>query len=188
MAEPSRPLLLPRNRKIRHLRGIFLRNLTFDRPLRKTADDSAVKHSPAKVESLREASQLHHSASSENLRPGAARRSSTNLGSATPLTRQRHLEASIDKRVAHVFFSLHVQAEHEPVYISETGQRATVRTPHCCAAPHAPRRELTSPSPPELRLPLLRAVPSRRPDRPPVLRTHRQDLGPEVRNMVAPPR
>lgn len=128
MAEAPRPVLLPQNRKIRHLQGIFLRNLTFDRPQGQTTDDSAVKHSPSKAESLRETAQLHHSASSETLRPGAARRRSTNLGNATPFARQRHLEASIDKRVADVFFSLHVEGEgeDEPVYISETGERATV--------------------------------------------------------------
>lgn len=127
MAESSRPVLLPQNRKIRHLQGIFLRNLTFDRRQGKTIDDSAVKHSPGKVEALRETAQLHHSASSENLRPGSARRRSTNLGNATPTTRQKHLEASIDKRVADVFFSLHVDGEEEPVYISETGERSAVR-------------------------------------------------------------
>ncbi|KAF3764108.1 hypothetical protein M406DRAFT_42333 [Cryphonectria parasitica EP155] len=126
MAESSRPVLLPQNRKIRHLQGIFVRNLTFDRPQGRTTDDSAVKHSPGKIESLRETSQLQHSASSENLRPGTARRRSTNLGNATPFTRQRHLEASIDKRVANAFFSLHVQGEEEdPVYISETAERST---------------------------------------------------------------
>lgn len=132
MAETSRPVLLAQNRKIRHLQGIFLRNLTFDRPHGRTADDSAVKHSPGKVELLRETAQLqlHHSASSEQLsrRPGTARRRSTNLGNATPFVRQRHLEASIEKRVADVFFSLHVEGEEGPVYISEVGERGTVRT------------------------------------------------------------
>ncbi|CAN8101697.1 unnamed protein product [Discula destructiva] len=137
MAESTfRPILLPQNRKIRHLQGIFLRNLTYQRPRGKTADDSAVKHSPEKAETLRESiqQQLHHCASSENLastststlnlRPGGARRRSTNLGNATPLTRQKHLEASIEKRVADVFFSLHVEGEDDPVYISEIGERS----------------------------------------------------------------
>lgn len=131
MADSSRPVLLAQNRKMRHLQGIFVRNLTFDRPHGKTIDDSAVRHSPGKVEALRETVQLHHSASSEDilLRPGAARRRSTNLGNATPFTRQKHLEASIDKRVADVFFSLHVEGEEDPVYVSEVGERATVSTP-----------------------------------------------------------
>lgn len=128
MAEPSRPVLVPQNRKIRHLRGIFLRNLSFDRPRGQTADDSAVKHSSGKLESLRQNAQLHHSASSEILRPRTARRRSTNLGNATPFTRQKHLEASIDKRVADAFFTIHVAGQEDPVYISEIAQRATVRT------------------------------------------------------------
>lgn len=128
MADSSRPFLLPQNRKIRHLQGIFLRNLSFDRIQGKATDDSAVKHSPAKAESLRQNAQLHHSASSENLlRPGTGRRRSTNLGNATPFVRQRHLEASIDRRVAEVFFSLHVKGEEEPIYVSEKGDRAVVR-------------------------------------------------------------
>lgn len=128
MAESSRPVLLAQNRKIRHLQGIFLRNLSFNRPQGQTTDDSAVKHSPGKAESLRENAQLHHSASSENLRPATARRRSTNLGNATPFTRQKHLEASIDKRVADAFFTLHVLGEDEPIYISEMAERSTVRT------------------------------------------------------------
>lgn len=130
MADSSRPVLLAQNRKMRHLQGIFLRNLTFDRPRGQTTDDSAVRHSPGKVEALRETAQLHHSASSEDLllRPGTARRRSTNLGNATPFTRQKHLEASIDKRVADVFFSLHVDGEEDPVYVSEMAERSTVRT------------------------------------------------------------
>lgn len=128
MAESSRPVLLPQNRKIRHLQGIFLRNLSFDRPKGQTADDSAVKHSSSKLESLRKNAQLHHSASSETLRPRTARRRSTNLGNATPFARQKHLEASLEKRVADAFFTLHVPGEDEPIYISEIAQRATVRT------------------------------------------------------------
>ncbi|PSR79987.1 hypothetical protein BD289DRAFT_455578 [Coniella lustricola] len=130
MAESSRPLLLAQNRKVRHLRAIFLRNLTFDRIQGRSADDSEVKHSPGKAEALRESSKLQHSASTENLyslRPASTRRRSTNLGSATPLTRQKHIEASIDKRVANVFFSLHLPGDDggDPLYISEVGERAT---------------------------------------------------------------
>lgn len=136
MTEPSRPFLLAQNRKLRHLQGVFLRNLSFDRVVHgsKATDDSAVKHSPGKVESLRQNAQLHHSASSEDLlaaaatRPAAGgRRRSTNLSSAMPFVRQRHAEASIERRVADVFFSLHVGGEDEPVYVSEKGERAVVR-------------------------------------------------------------
>ncbi|POS73028.1 UV radiation resistance-associated protein [Diaporthe helianthi] len=130
MAETTRPLLLPQNRRLRHLRGVCLRNLSFDRPRGRTADDSAVKHSPDKAASLREQAAgllLHHSASTESLRPSAGRRRSTNLGSASPVTRQRRLELMIEGRVADSFFSLHAgdeQEEEEPLYISELVERS----------------------------------------------------------------
>lgn len=127
MAETTRPLLLPQNRRLRHLRGVYLRNLSFDRPRGKTADDSAVKHSPDKVASLREHAGLHHSASTESLRPSTARRRSANLGSASPVTRQRRLELTIEGRVADSFFTLHAEDEEEPVYISELVERSVVR-------------------------------------------------------------
>lgn len=127
MAETTRPVLLPQNRRIRHLRGIYLRNLSFDRPRGKTTDDSAVKHSSDKVASLREHAHLHHSASTESLRPAIARRRSTNLGSASPVTRQKRLELTIDGRVADSFFTLHAEDEEEPLYISETVERSVVR-------------------------------------------------------------
>lgn len=127
MAETTRPVLLPQNRRVRHLRGIYLRNLSFDRPRGKTTDDSAVKHSSDKVASLREHAQLHHSASTESLRPATARRRSTNLGSASPVTRQKRLELTIDSRVADSFFTLHAEDEEEPLYISETVERSVVR-------------------------------------------------------------
>lgn len=136
MAETTtRPLLLPQNRRIRHLRGIYLRNLSFDRPRGKTTDDSAVKHSPDKVVSLREHAGLHHSASTESLRPSTARRRSTNLGSASPVTRQKRLELTLDSRVADSFFTLHTEDEEEPVYISELVERSVVRMlPRQCSA------------------------------------------------------
>ncbi|KAI3397188.1 hypothetical protein diail_11162 [Diaporthe ilicicola] len=124
MAETTRPLLLAQNRRIRHLQGIYLRNLSFDRPRGTTTDDSAVKHSPDKAVSLREKAHLHHSASTETLRPLAARRRSTNLGSASPVTRQKRLELTIDSRVADAFFTLHTEEEEEPIYISETVERS----------------------------------------------------------------
>jgi hypothetical protein len=125
-SESSRPLLLPQNRKLRHLRGIFLRNLTFTRPRGRTIDDAAINKSPAKLESLRNPPQLHHALSHDELRPPAARRRSTNLGNATPLARQKRIEDILDRRLADAFFSLHVEGEPEPIYISETAERAAV--------------------------------------------------------------
>jgi hypothetical protein len=48
---------------------------------------------------------------------------------ASPKARQKKLEEQIDASVADVFFSLHVQGEEEPVYISEVGERSAVRIP-----------------------------------------------------------
>jgi hypothetical protein len=126
--EPTRPLLLPQNRKLRHLRGISLRNLTFSRPRGRTIDDAALNKTPAKLESLRNTPQLHHALSSEDLRPPTARRRSTNLANDNPTTRQKRFEDVFDSRLADAFFSLHVEGEEDPVYISEIGERATVRS------------------------------------------------------------
>lgn len=129
-AEPTRPLLLPQNRKLRHLRGLSLRNLVFTRSRGRTIDDAALNKSSAKLESLRNPPQLHHALSSGDLRPPAGRRRSSNLASADPLTRQKRFEDALDSRLADAFFSLHVDGEDDPVYISEVAARATVRV-HC---------------------------------------------------------
>lgn len=134
MSNSTRPLLLAQNRKLRHLRGIFLRNLTFTRPHGRTTDDAALNKSPAKLEALREGQQIHHSLSSEALRPKAGRRRSTNLSYPNPVTRQRKIEDKFDAKLADAFFSLHVDGEEEPIYTSEILERATV----CLAAPCPP--------------------------------------------------
>lgn len=135
-ASSSRPLLLPQNRRLRHLRGLSLRNLSFARPRGQTIDDAAINMSPSKLETLRETSKLHQTHSSENLqqlRPQAGkRRRSTNLAGASPLTRQKQLEITVEAKVADVFFTLHCQGEEDPVYISEVGERATVSTESRC--------------------------------------------------------
>ena len=125
--ESTRPLLLPQNRKLRHLRGLALRNLAFSRPRGRTIDDAALNKSPAKLESLRNTPRLHHALSSEALRPPTARRRSTNLANASPATRQKQFEETFDTRLADAFFSLHVEGQEEPIYISEVEERATVR-------------------------------------------------------------
>lgn len=142
----NRPLLLPQNRRLRHLRGISLRNLSFNKPHGRTIDDAAINKTPGKLDTLRETSQLHHSQSSEDLTrptpttptnavPPRPRRRSTNLGNLNLVTRQKKLEYSVEAEVADVFFSLHGESGGDPFYISETGKRATVRTaitiPNC---------------------------------------------------------
>lgn len=127
--ESTRPLLLPQNRKLRHLRGIYLRNLSFVRPRGRTIDDTAINKSPAKLEALRDTHQLHHAVSNDSLRQPRERRRSTNLSNASPFTRQKRLEYAVENRVADAFFSLHCEGEEDPIYISEAAERATVRLP-----------------------------------------------------------
>ncbi|MCJ1462576.1 hypothetical protein MMC07_001178 [Pseudocyphellaria aurata] len=71
----DRPWLLPSNRKLRHLRGISLRNLTLSRPPSrsrgKTTDDESLPNafiSPTKLFALRESNRLEHSRSSNDLK------------------------------------------------------------------------------------------------------------------------
>lgn len=127
--ESTRPLLLPQNRRLRHLQGIYLRNLSFVRPNGKTTDDLNLgMGSSNKLQALKEGPQLHHAASSESLRnrPAKIRRRSTNLANKSPMTRQKALETAIGRRAADVFFSMHVEGIKEPVYISEVSERSTV--------------------------------------------------------------
>jgi hypothetical protein len=127
--ESTRPLLLPHNRRIRHLQGVYLRNLTFTRPRGHTIDDATLNKSPAKLEALREP-QLHHAQSSdalnEQIRPGKARRRSTVWAGQSPGYRQKKLEDVIDGGMADTFFSLHCEGVEEPIFISEVVKKAMV--------------------------------------------------------------
>ena len=123
VSETSRPLLLPQNRKLRHLQGIYLRNLTLSRPRGQTIDDAALNKSSQKLEALREP-QLHHAHSSESLRPSKPRRRSSNWAGATPTYRQKKLEDVIDSRMADTFFTLHAEGLEDPIYISEVVEKA----------------------------------------------------------------
>lgn len=123
VSEPPRPLLLPQNRKLRHLQGIYLRNLTLSRPRGRTIDDAALNKTPQKLEALREP-QLHHAQSSGDLRPPKLRRRSTVWSGASPGFRQKKLEDVIDSRMADTFFSLHCEGQEDPIYISEVVEKA----------------------------------------------------------------
>lgn len=136
LSEPRRPRLLPQNRKLRHLKGLSLRNLSFAPSRLRTSDDTGIDTSPRKLEVLRESGQLQASRSSENLRseghaprvrPQRPRTKSLSLAHANPKTRQKKLEELVDGAVGDVFFSLHVAGEEEPVYISEVRERSAVR-------------------------------------------------------------
>ncbi|TAQ83222.1 hypothetical protein B7494_g8455 [Chlorociboria aeruginascens] len=124
-SESVRPLLLPQNRKLRHLQGIYLRNLTLTRPRGHTIDDAALNKSPQKLQALREP-QLHHAQSSGDLRkqPSTLRRTSSNWSAASPQSRQKKLEDVIDSRMADSFFSLHCEGQEDPLYISEVVEKA----------------------------------------------------------------
>lgn len=131
--ESSRPLLLPQNRRLRHLQGIYLRNLTLTRPRGVTIDDATLNKTPEKLEALREAlrdPQLHHAASSDNLnakiRPNGMRRRSTIWAGQSPAYRQKKLEDVIENGMVDTFFSLHCAGEKEPIYISEVVEKAMV--------------------------------------------------------------
>jgi UV radiation resistance-associated gene protein len=140
MSATQTSFLLPQNRKLRHLRGIYLRNLTFSQPRKYSIDDTSVGAaglaSPVDREkkraSLRKA--LHHSRSSDDLlaepNGGAtARNRSATLSGANALARQHILEQALDSSTADAFFSLHNDGSNEPIYVSEVEERATVHLP-----------------------------------------------------------
>ncbi|KAH8148457.1 uncharacterized protein LAJ45_07559 [Morchella importuna] len=125
----GRPLLLPTGRKLRHLNGIVVRNLTTSttpsRPRGTSTDDdflagawrTASKTLTATQQDESESS-LHHSKSSSDLasgRPHSRRRSTRGLDGI--VQKQKRLE---DVRMSDVFFSLHIaELGDDPIYISE---------------------------------------------------------------------
>jgi len=89
-----------------------------------TIDDDALPNSlksPAKLLAQREVKTLEHSRSSAELRPSLAklRRRSTMEWAASPHVRQKKLEDVAARRMADVFFSIHVEGVEEPIYVSE---------------------------------------------------------------------
>ncbi|KAI1431768.1 putative UV radiation resistance protein [Xylaria sp. CBS 124048] len=117
--------MLSQNRRLRHLHGVYLRNLSFTKPQGRATDDLDANLASNKALEAQHQHQLNHARSSEDLRPRShARRRSTTLANIPPTTRQKQLEYTVESRAADVFFSLHCDGEEEPVYISETGQRS----------------------------------------------------------------
>ncbi|KAM0248349.1 hypothetical protein ACHAP5_003521 [Fusarium lateritium] len=134
LAEPRRPRLLAQNRKLRHLHGIWLRNLSFAPTSLRTADDADLATSLSKLPVLRETNQLHPSKSSESLRkdskrpdlrPQQKRRTSLSLAHVNPLARQKKLETLFEESAGDVFYSLHVDGNDDPIYVSEVRERST---------------------------------------------------------------
>ncbi|KAL6863852.1 hypothetical protein J3F83DRAFT_743685 [Trichoderma novae-zelandiae] len=130
LSEHRRPRLLPQNRKLRHLKGLSLRNLSFAPVQLRTADDAALHRSPNK---LMQSGQLHGSRSSDNLRQDSRadlaraqppRRTSLSTLSTSPAQRQRRLKELLDDTLGDVFFSLHVAGIDGPVYVSEVRERS----------------------------------------------------------------
>ncbi|KAF1983200.1 hypothetical protein K402DRAFT_423985 [Aulographum hederae CBS 113979] len=161
----TRTWLYPYNRRLRHLHGITIRNLslseTTTRSHGKTIDDEALpyaKNSPAKILAHRESKKVEHSRSISDLRSiteaeagrnaaaAAAvtsnatsnatitasprppfrklrRRSTLEWSGASPQARQKKLEDVTSSRMADVFYSLHVEDDAEPVYVSEVAKR-----------------------------------------------------------------
>ncbi|PVH91936.1 UV radiation resistance-associated gene protein [Periconia macrospinosa] len=155
----ERPWLLPYNRKIRHLQGITIRNLTLtpfpSRSRTRTIDDEGLPsalESPAKALAQHESRGLAHSRSSSDLKTSGdtsrhsngelpsptsskklqrpikgkslRRRSTLEWTGASPLTRQKRLEDITSSRMADNFFTLHVENQEDPVYISEVVEKA----------------------------------------------------------------
>lgn len=140
---PRRPRLLAQNRKLRHLRGLSLRNLSFAPPahILRSADDADIptRAPRKKLAALQESASdvttpttgaLHPSRSSENLSrtepvrrssggahragaPPVQRRASLSNAQSSPVSRQRQLEDLADAAVGHVFFSLHLPTNPE---------------------------------------------------------------------------
>ncbi|KAI3319589.1 putative UV radiation resistance protein [Xylariaceae sp. AK1471] len=115
--------MLSQNRRLRHLHGIYLRNLSFTKPHGRATDDLDADLPSNKQHEVQP--QLHHAHSSESLRPRPnTRRRSTTLANVTPVTRQKQLEYTVESRAADVFFSLHCDGEEDPIYISEVAERS----------------------------------------------------------------
>ncbi|OAA55279.1 uv radiation resistance protein [Niveomyces insectorum RCEF 264] len=120
----SSPYLLPQHRKLRHLRGIYLRNLTFAHPRKYSIDDATINKSPEKQAALRQVPALQHAHSSGNLRTDKARHRRVTLSGATAQARQRILEQALESSTAEAFFSLHCDGAEEPLYVSEVEAKA----------------------------------------------------------------
>jgi hypothetical protein len=141
LSEPRRPRLLPQNRKLRHLKGLALRNLSFAPTQLRSADDADINRSTRRLEVWNESGHLHPSRSSENLRrdsihnappktrPPQLRRTSLSLAHSNPGVRQKKLEDLMNSSAGDVFFTIHVASEPEPVYISEVRERSAVCLP-----------------------------------------------------------
>ncbi|TQS37964.1 hypothetical protein Golomagni_01540 [Golovinomyces magnicellulatus] len=125
--EAPRPLLLPQNRKIRHLHGIYLRNINFNlsRPAGYTTDDVVgnIFSSASPSAQIHESSQQDPFTSQVPVSPESLRDNSS-LAFVPPSLNQQKLEEVIDWNVADTFITLHCASQTEPIYISEVVQKS----------------------------------------------------------------
>ncbi|KAF8460481.1 UV radiation resistance protein and autophagy-related subunit 14-domain-containing protein [Kalaharituber pfeilii] len=137
----ERPLLSPWGRKLRHLNGIAIRNISekpVARPRGRSNDDASIAaswRSPSQILSSKEEAALTHSKSSSDLHFAAMaqqhaatpsntmkgrRRRSTWLDLDDPLALQKMFEEAPTTRLPDTFFTLHHASLGEnPIYISE---------------------------------------------------------------------
>ncbi|KAI9883569.1 MAG: hypothetical protein M1823_004667 [Watsoniomyces obsoletus] len=145
----SRARLLPYNRRLRHLHGLSLRNLSLaslaDHTRKrgpKTSSGSGDVHSEApintshdpKASSERPPSgavgtdpgkhkvtdgSIKDAPERPSLKKSAKRRSTLNWAGINPQARQKKLEDVTASRMADTWFSLHCEGIEEPVYVSE---------------------------------------------------------------------
>ncbi|KHJ31156.1 putative uv radiation resistance protein [Erysiphe necator] len=117
--DPPRPLLLPQNRKIRHLQGIYVRNLTLP-PL-----DDCITNDISLSSGLRSRSlQVHkpplqrsNSFQDDELRE--LQRYNTNRVGASSGLRRKTLDQVMASNSADTFVTLHCASQIDPIYISE---------------------------------------------------------------------
>ncbi len=121
--ESRPPPPTPQNRKVRHLRGVYLRNLSFLRPEGRTVDDAAINTTANKLEVLRDTP----SCSMRYLLRTCGRQRCDDDAPSLPGRRQpRDSENSrmqVEGRAADVFFELRIDGEEESV-CSSRGDRA----------------------------------------------------------------
>ncbi|KAE8154946.1 UV radiation resistance protein and autophagy-related subunit 14-domain-containing protein [Aspergillus avenaceus] len=148
---PSVTLTSSRNRRLRHLQGISIRNLVVTPPsrTRKTIDDEDIPNtfqSPSKILAPDPSRSLSHSRSFTNLKSGQIdgtprisneqkqpppqrrqqqRRNTLPWSDPNPRTRQVKLEDITRSRMADTWFSIHCEHVEAPVYVSEVVENAT---------------------------------------------------------------
>lgn len=128
----ERPLLSPHNLRLRHLKAVHVRNLTFARPRAQTIDDVDLNTaSSSKLAAVPESPSFTTDdiPSRTQGRPAQLRRRSTNWAGKSPNLRHRRLEEVIENGVADSFFSIHCQGLDEPIHISEVVIKSMVSDP-----------------------------------------------------------